>query len=311
MLSVVIPAHNEGKIINTTMQTVDEVLTQAGIDYEMIFIDDNSTDRTWEIVVEKSKEDKRIRGGSLSRHFGKEAAIRAGLAMSRGDCTLIMDCDMQMPPQCIPEMYRLWEQGYEIIAGTKNSRGKERASYGLLSRIFYRIMSKALHIDMMKASDFRLLDKKAVLVLRNIHEQNVFFRAISSWVGFKTIEVGFDVAERAEGKSKWTKWMLIKYAINNITSYTMTPLYIILFLGMIMFIVALVFGVEALISYFTHQALSGFTTVILLQLFIGSITMLSLGLIGYYLARVFDEVRGRPTFILRETTDEKEEIIYD
>ena len=232
--------------------------------------------------------------------------MRAGFAMCKGDCAVIMDCDLQDPPEKIPEMYALWQQGYEIVAGVKHSRGKESAGYGLMTKLFYGAMSSALNTDMSRASDFKLLDRKAILVLLNIREQNIFFRAMSSWVGFKTTEIEFDVQERTEGTSKWSKWSLVKYAINNITSYTMLPLHVILLLGVIMFILAIIFGVDSLVSYFAGRAQNGFTTVILLQLIIGSMTMIALGIIGYYVARIFDEVRQRPQYILAETTDGEE-----
>ena len=175
-----------------------------------------------------------------------------------------------------------------------------------MTKLFYGAMSSALNTDMSRASDFKLLDRKAILVLLNIREQNIFFRAMSSWVGFKTTEIEFDVQERTEGVSKWSKWSLVKYAINNITSYTMLPLHVILLLGVIMFILAIIFGVDSLVSYFAGRAQNGFTTVILLQLIIGSMTMIALGIIGYYVARIFDEGRQRPQYILAETTDGEE-----
>ena len=306
MLSVIIPAYNEEKMIPKTAEAVGKVLQEAAIEYEIIFINDGSGDGTWDAIRACNAQDQRVRGGCLSRNFGKEAAMRAGLAMSRGDCAVIMDCDLQDPPEKIPEMYALWQQGYEIVAGVKHSRGKESAGYGLMTKLFYGAMSSALNTDMSRASDFKLLDRKAILVLLNIREQNIFFRAMSSWVGFKTTEIEFDVQERTEGTSKWSKWNLVKYAINNITSYTMLPLHVILLLGVIMFVLAIIFGVDSLASYFAGRAQNGFTTVILLQLIIGSMTMIALGIIGYYVARIFDEVRQRPQYILAETTDGEE-----
>ncbi len=227
MLSVIIPAYNEEKMIPKTAEAVGKVLQEAAIDYEIIFINDGSKDGTWDAIRACHAADERVRGGCLSRNFGKEGAMRAGLAMCKGDCAVIMDCDLQDPPEKIPEMYALWQQGYEIVAGVKHSRGKESAGYGLMTKLFYSAMSSALNTDMSRASDFKLLDRKAILVILNMQEQNIFFRAVSSWVGFKTIEIEFDVQERTEGTSKWSKWSLVKYAINNITSYTMLPLHVI------------------------------------------------------------------------------------
>lgn len=306
LLSVVIPAFNEEKMIRLAAGTIADVLEKAQIDYEIIFIDDGSKDGTWEEILAANTENPAVRGGKLSRNFGKEGALRAGLSMSRGDCTVTMDCDLQNPPEILPKMYTLWKEGYEVIEGVKRSRGSESMGYSLMSRLFYGLMSNALHTDMSHASDFKLLDRKAVLTLLNIREQNIFYRAMSSWIGFRTTEVEFDVRERVQGKSKWSKWSLIRYAVKNITSFTMLPLHLVLMLGTLMLVVAIVAGLEALHSYFSGTAKSGFTTVILLQLFIGSITVICLGVIGYYISRIFDEVRARPQYILDQTTDREQ-----
>ncbi len=304
MLSVVIPAFNEEKMIPLSVETISGVLQKAGIEYELVFIDDGSKDGTWEKILAAHAEHPFVRGGRLSRNFGKEGALRAGLALSRGDCVVTMDCELQNPPEVLPQMYSLWTEGYEVIEGVKKSRGTESAGYNLMSRIFYSLMSNALHTDMSRASDFKLLDRKAVLTLLNIQEQNIFYRAMSCWIGFRTTTVEFDVRDRIQGKSKWSKWNLIKYAIKNITSFTMLPLHLVLLLGTLMLIVAIIAGLEVLHSYFSGTAQNGFTTVILLQLFIGSITLICLGVIGYYISRIFDEVRARPHYILDQTTDQ-------
>ena len=305
MLSVVIPAFNEEKMIRLSTRKIADVLQEARIDFEIVFIDDGSKDGTWQEILACHAENPAVRGGKLSRNFGKEGALRAGLAMSRGDCVVTMDCDLQNPPEILPQMYALWEEGYEVIEGVKRNRGSESTGYSMMSKLFYSLMSNALHTDMSHASDFKLLDRKAVLTLLNIQEQNIFYRAMSSWIGFRTTEVGFDVQERIQGKSKWSRWSLIRYAVKNITSFTMLPLHLVLLLGTLMLIVAIIAGLEALYSYFSGTAQTGFTTVILLQLFIGSITVISLGVIGYYISRIFDEVRARPQYILDQTTDQE------
>lgn len=304
MLSVVIPAFNEEKMIALSAETITDVLQSAGIEYEIIFIDDGSKDGTWEKILAANSNNPLVRGGQLSRNFGKEGALRAGLALSKGDCVVTMDCDLQNPPEILPQMYSLWMEGYEVIEGIKKSRGTESVGYNLMSRTFYSLMSNALHTDMSRASDFKLLDRKAVLALLNIQEQNIFYRAMSCWIGFRTTTIEFDVHDRVQGKSKWSKWNLIRYAIKNITSFTMLPLHLVLLLGTLMLIVSIIAGLEVLHSYFNGTAQNGFTTVILLQLFIGSITVICLGVIGYYISRIFDEVRARPHYILDQTTDQ-------
>ena len=253
--------------------------------------------------MELSKKDDRIKGLQFSRNFGKEAAIFAGLSKSKGDCVAVIDCDLQHPPATLVQMYRLWEDGYEVIEGIKSSRGKESPIHKLFVSIFYGIMSSLMKIDMNSTSDFKLLDRKAVNALLSLNESNTFFRALSFWVGFKSASVEYDVQERTKGKSKWSFSGLVKYAISNTTSFTTAPLKIIAVVGFIMVIFSIVLGVETLVNYFLHIAVEGFTTVILLLLMIGGCIMVSLGIIGHYLGRIYEEVKGRPRFIIRDETD--------
>lgn len=243
---------------------------------------------------------------AFSRNFGKEAAILAGLAAAKGDCCVVIDGDLQHPPEKIVEMYRLWEQGYEIVEGQKASRGAESHAHGLAARAFYSLISRATGIDMANASDFKLLDRKAVNVLINMRERNAFFRALSSWIGFKTVSIPFDVQKRAGGSSKWSTPALAKYAVDNIASFSAAPMQLVTVLGGIMLLVSLVLGTIALVQKFSGRALGGFTTVILIQLFSSSIIMISLGIIGYYISKIYEEVKGRPRYIITDTCGDEE-----
>ena len=310
-LSVIIPAYNEQENIVNTVQTVSAVLDAAYIAYEIIFVDDGSGDATWKNICEISEHSDKIIGIRFSRNFGKEAAIYAGLEESTGDCTAVMDCDLQHPPDKLVEMYRLWQSGAEVIEGLKSSRGEESKVHSVFAKLFYGIISRAAGFDMSDASDFRLLDRKAVTVLMNMKEKSAFFRGLSSWIGFETAQIQFDVQERAAGESKWSMWQLVRYAIKDITSFTTLPMQIVTVMGGLMLVVTILQGIEALVTYFRGQALGGFTTVILLQLFIGSITMLSLGIIGYYIARIYEEVRGRPRYIVSTKTGHGRKLSQD
>lgn len=305
MLSVVIPAYNEEAVIERAADTITRVLGEAGIGYELLFIDDGSKDGTYDRIREISSVHPDIRGIRFSRNFGKEAAMFAGLQEAEGDCVIVMDCDLQHPPEKIPEMYRLWEEGYEIVEGVKHSRGHESGAHALAAKGFYKILSDAIGIDMSRASDFKLLDRKAVTVLLNMPEKQAFFRALSSWIGFKTIQIEYDVRDRSEGSSKWSTGALIRYAFSNITSYTTLPLQLITVLGILVFVVSVVMAVIALVQKFNGTALGGFTTVIILQCFTSSMIMLSIGIIGYYLAKIYEEVKGRPRYIISEKTGKK------
>lgn len=300
MLSVIIPAYNENTIIAKTANAVTTILQNNKIEFEIIFVNDGSNDTTWECLSNICKAESHIKALSFSRNFGKEAAILAGLTYAKGDCCVVMDCDLQHPPQVIIEMYHLWEQGYQIVEGEKASRGKESKFHKFAANTFYKLISNATKIDMSSASDFKLLDRKAVNILINMPEKNPFFRALSSWIGFKTTIVEFDVADRINGQSKWSTKSLIKYALNNITSFSSAPLQLVTLLGTIFLLFSILLSVQTLFIYFSGRALEGFTTIIILLLLIGSVIMLSLGIIGYYIAKIYEEVKKRPQYIVSE-----------
>lgn len=302
-LSVVIPSYNEEANIERTAETIGRILSAEKIDYELLFVSDGSSDRTYELVCELSKQDNRIKGLQFSRNFGKEASIFAGLSNAKGDCCAVIDCDLQHPPEAMVEMYRLWEEGYDVVEGIKSSRGKESIFHKMFVGIFYGIMSKLMKLDMNATSDFKLMDRKVVDALLSLTEKNTFFRALTFWSGFKSTTVTFDVQERVAGKSKWSFIGLVKYAISNTTSFTTAPLQFVTFMGVLLLIFSVIMGVQTLVKYFMGTAVEGFTTVILLLLIIGGCIMISLGIIGHYLARIYEEVKGRPKYIIRDKTE--------
>ena len=307
MLSVVLPSYNEEKMIPLAAKRLGEVLDGAGIDYELLFVDDGSRDGTWEAIRRCSAGDRHVVGVHFSRNFGKESAMFAGLEQARGDCVVVMDCDLQHPPEKVPEMYRLWEEGYEVVEGIKEDRGEESGMHRFAANSFYGIISRLTGMDMAASSDFKLLDRKVVDTLNALPERNVFFRALSFWVGYKKTEVLYRVQERTEGESKWSTHSLIRYAVTNIASFSSAPLHMVTVMGVLMLIVALVFGVISLAQKIMGVAQPGFTTVILLLLIIGSFIMISLGIIGYYLARIYDEIKGRPRYIISRICGREEE----
>ena len=298
MLSIILPSYNEEKMIPIAAERLGEILKPENIDYELLFVDDGSRDSTWQQIQTVSATDPHVVGVHFSRNFGKEAAMFAGLEVAKGDCCVVIDCDLQHPPEKIVEMYRLWEEGYEVVEGIKEDRGEESGLHRFAANSFYGIISKLTGIDMGSSSDFKLLDRKVVDTLNQLPERNVFFRALSFWVGFKKAEVSYCVQERTEGESKWSTRSLIKYAITNIASFSSAPLHIVTILGFIMAAVAVVFSLISIVQKFMGVALGGFTTVIVLLLFIGSVLMISLGIMGYYIARIYDEIKGRPKYIV-------------
>ena len=275
--------------------------------YELVFVNDGSKDHTWDKILQIKEEDSCIKGICFSRNFGKESAVFAGIEQADGDCIAVMDCDLQHPPEVLVKMYRLWEDGFQVIEGVKASRGKESFIHKMFAKTFYKIISDATGIDMSRASDFKLLDRQAADEFLKLPERNVFFRALSSWVGFKTAYVEFDVREREAGASKWSFKSLVKYAVNNITSFSAAPMQIVTFCGIVFFVFAVILGIQSLYMYFAGHAVAGFTTVILLLLLVGSILMFSLGVIGYYIAKIYDEVKMRPRYIISEVVKSKDE----
>ena len=297
-LSVVLPAYNEELMVGKTCRILAQVLTEAQIPYELVVVNDGSSDRTWEEIQKAGERDANVTGVLFSRNFGKEAAIFAGLAQAGGDVVAVMDCDLQHPPQTLIEMYRLWQDGYEVIEGVKSDRGKEGFLHKECAGFFYDIMSKATKVNMKDASDFKMLDRKAVDSILSMPERNMFFRATSTWVGYKTTSVEFEVQEREAGVSKWSPWTLVKYAFTNIVAFTTFPLQFVTITGVVCFICSLVLMIYSLIQYFAGSAVEGYTTLLMVLLLVGSAMMISLGIIGYYIAKIYEEVKRRPRYII-------------
>lgn len=301
MLSVVIPAFNEQEMVPAAAGQIDGILSRAGIPHELIFIDDGSRDATWAEIRAESEHRDTVRGVHFSRNFRKEAAIFAGLQAADGDCVAVIDCDLQHPPEKLVEMYRLWEQGVEVVEGVKTDRGEESLAHRVAAKTFYRLISEATHIDMTRASDFKLLDRKAVNVLLSMREKRAFFRALSSWIGFRTAEVPYEVRERAAGESKWSTWLLIKYALSNITAFTSLPLHLITGCGAASFLAALIVGIVSIVRLAMGRVVTGLTEAVILLLFLSGLIMVGLGIIGYYLGNIYMEIQDRPRFIVSET----------
>lgn len=303
LLSIVLPSYNEEQNIENTARVLASLLEENQIDYELVFVNDGSKDATYEKIEAAAKENPRVKGIGFSRNFGKEATIFAGLKVTTGDAVIVMDCDLQHPPATILEMYKLWQEGYEIVEGVKSNRGKESLFHKLLAGTFYKVMSALIKMDMNASSDFKLMDRKVVDVLLSLPERNTFFRALTFWAGFETTKVEYEVQERQFGESKWSFFSLMKYAIANATSFSTLPLQLVTVMGCLSIVFSVILGIQTLINYIMGNAVEGFTTVILLVLIIGGFIMLSLGVIGHYIARVYEEVKGRPKYIISRATE--------
>lgn len=303
LLSIILPSYNEEQNIANTASVLSNLLEENQIDYELIFVSDGSKDATYSEILKVAENNSHIKGAEFSRNFGKEATIFAGMQIATGDACIVMDCDLQHPPAVIPKMWELWQQGYEVVEGVKTSRGKESLAHKLSAGLFYKIMSKLMKMDMNASSDYKLLDRKVVDVLLGLKEHNTFFRALTFWAGFNTTTVEYEVQERLYGESKWSVWSLMKYAISNATSFSTLPLQLVTVMGMVSVLFSVILAIQTLVNYLMGTAVEGFTTVILLVLIIGGFIMISLGIIGHYIARIYEEVKGRPKYIISKVTD--------
>lgn len=304
ILSAVIPVFNEGLMIANSVMRVKKVLHEAKIAHEIILIDDGSKDNSWNEIERCAREIPGVKSVKLSRNFGKESALCAGLNLVKGDCCVCLDADMQHPPEIIPQMYAIWQAGdVDVVEGVKKSRGDESLRYKFSAGLFYKLLHKTSGIDLNNASDFRLLDRKALEAWRLMPERQTFFRGMSTWIGFTRAQVEFDVAERQEGESKWSLLGLFKLAINSITSFTSAPLYASAFLGFGLLLAFAFLLIQTLIMKIMGYAAEGFTTVIALQLMIGGILMMSVGVIGIYLQKIYEEVKGRPRYLIHKVVE--------
>jgi len=306
MLSVIIPSYNENENISNTASVIAEILSKEKIDYELIFIDDGSSDGTWDSITAAAQKNSCVRGLGFSRNFGKEGAIFAGLKNAEGECAVVMDCDLQHPPELIPQMYRLWQGGAEVVEAVKRSRGKEGVLHRAFAKGFYSVMKSSSGINLDGASDFKLMDRRVVNALNELPERITFFRALSSWVGFKTERIEFDVQPRAAGKSKFSIKSLFKFALNNITSFTNVPINVITWVGAAFGVMAIILGIQTLVNYFCGKSAEGFSTVILLILITGAFVLLGIGIIGYYLSKIYEEIKQRPRYIISRKIEGKD-----
>lgn len=304
LVSVIIPVYNEGEKIFDNVSEINQYLDTKLYDFEIVLVDDGSKDNTWREITRLSDNFDNVRGLRLSRNFGKEAALCAGIENVNPDACIIMDSDLQHPPEIIPEMLKLWAvDGFDVVEGVKIARGRERFINKICALSFYKVLHMMSGIDLDRASDFKLLDAKVIEALKTMGERNTFFRGMSAWTGFNRASIPFEVKERNSGRSKWSAFKLMKLAINAITSFSSMPLYIVTFLGALFLAGSFILGLQTLYMKFRNIAVSGFTTVILLLLIIGSTLMISLGIIGTYIAKIYEEVKGRPRYLVSEKTD--------
>lgn len=306
MLVILIPCFNEEKQLPYTLDQLKTELAQLSDlvgNYQIIFVDDGSKDRSWEIIRQAGQADPRIKGLRLSRNFGKEAAWLAGLHNLDCDCAILMDCDLQHPPKYFREMILAWKEGYDLVEGVKSSRGKESFLSKLNAKLFYSFFEKITGIDLNNASDFKLLDRKVINSWQNFKEHDSFFRGLAAWVGYKRTSFEFEVASREHGHSRWTFFKLLSLSLNALTGFSAKPLLVSAMFGLLMLVAFVALAIQTLVNWCLGKAVAGFTTVILLQLLIGASVLISLGLTGIYLAKVFNEVKARPRYLIMDESN--------
>jgi glycosyltransferase involved in cell wall biosynthesis len=302
-LSVVLPVYDEQESIALTLAAVRVQLVATGATFEILTVDDGSSDETLVRLEEAARNDACVRVVRLSRNFGKEAALTAGLDAARGRAVIVMDADLQHPPDVIPAMVALWREGNDVVSAVKATRSGEGLLYRALAGLFNALMGSAAGRSFRGASDFKLLDRQVIDVLAQCPERNRFFRGLVTWVGFRTAEVPFTVQPRAAGTTKWSTWGLIRYSIRNLVAFTALPLKMVATAGFVTLVLAAGLAVQTLWRYLSGRAVSGFTTVILLQLILGGLLLTSVGIIAIYVAEIYDEVKARPIFVVKKPRD--------
>jgi glycosyltransferase involved in cell wall biosynthesis len=307
LVSVVIPLYKEGSHLSTFLSDLKNALDQTRHPFEIVLVDDGSPDNTWERIKDEAQTLPNLRAVRLSRNFGKELALCAGLERARGDAVVVMDGDGQHPPSLLPLMIEKWQtSGVDIVQAVKIKRGRESLAGKLGALLFYLILNKLSGFELKGVSDFKLLNRKAVSAWLAMRERNVFFRGMTAWMGFSTVRIPFEVAARRAGKSGWSYFKRWKLALVGITTFSSFPLHLVTFAGVIFFLFAVGLGIQTLYLKLAGRAFTGFATVILLELIIGSLLMISLGIMGEYLARIYEEVKGRPRYIVTESIEPKE-----
>jgi glycosyltransferase involved in cell wall biosynthesis len=303
-LSIVIPLYQEGASLENTMSRIQMILTSLNETFEFVLVDDGSPDGTWIKIECLSRQFPMIRAIRLSRNFGKESALAAGIEMAKGDAVIVMDGDLQHPPELIPEMVRIWRESHvDVVEAIKDHRSTEPLTNRIGAMIFYAILKNLSAYDLKGATDYKLMDRRVIDAWLKLGEHSLFFRGMVAWLGFRHVQIPFMVQDRVEGQSHWSVFQLIRLAVTAVTAFSSFPLHFITLAGMGFLVFAVILGSQTLFYKLVGEAVSGFATVILLLLIIGGALMIGLGVIGEYISRIYDEVKGRPRYIIAERID--------
>ena len=308
-ISILVPCYNEEKSLPLFYQEIRKLTdnNERGYEWEILFVNDGSKDNTLSIIKALRVADSNVSYVNLSRNFGKERAMLAGFDYATGDCVIIMDADLQDPPELIPQMLHYWEEGFKDVYAKRNNRGKESWLRKKFSLLFYRILAQTTRFDILQnVGDFRLLDRQCVESLKKIRETERYTKGLFCWIGFEKKEIVFDRADRVAGTSNWSFWSLLNLAIEGITSFTTIPLRFATILGALIALIAFFFIVFYIgKTLIIGDPVQGFTTLVSISLFMGGANLLAIGVMGEYVGRIFNETKNRPTYIASEYNDEK------
>jgi len=303
--SIVVPVYNEVEILPELYRRVSGVMDDLGEPWELVIVDDGSSDGSTEGIRALAEKDKRVRPVIFARNFGHQIAITAGLDYARGQATVIMDADLQDPPEVIPELVDRWREGYEVVHGVRTYREGESPFKKFTAALFYRLINRITDIDIpLDVGDFRLLDRRAIDTINSMRERHRFPRGMAAWIGFRQVGVSYQRAARTVGKTKYPFSKMLRLALNAVTGFSYFPLQIATYFGFVCAgLSVLVIPLVILLRLMGNQAFFGQATTLIAVLFLGGVQLISLGILGEYVGRIYDEVKGRPLYIVREAPD--------
>jgi len=299
-ISVVVPVYNEEGMLEVFYPRISEVLATLDVDYEIMFVNDGSKDRSLEIMTDLAAKDERVSFVNLSRNFGKEAAMSAGIDIAEGDAVIIIDADLQDPPELIPEMVSKWREGYDTVYAKRQRRDKDTALKKWTAISFYKLIGSLSKFEIpQNTGDFRIISRRSVLALRSLPESNRFMKGLFSWIGYKQIAVGYDREEREAGETKFNYWKLWNFALDGITGFTTLPLKLASYVGGLLALCSFFYGLLIILKTLIYSdPVPGYPSIMVMILFLGGIQLMFLGILGEYMGRMFDESKKRPLYLL-------------
>lgn len=309
LVTILVPAYNEQDVLHLLYERLQKLMdSQSNYDFEVLLVNDGSKDNTLNIMKELRQTDKRICYLNLSRNFGKETAMIAGLDYAKGDCVIIIDADLQDPPELIPDMLKLWEDGYDDVYAKRKSRKGETFFKKFTSKMYYKTLQNVTNIEIQKdTGDFRLLDRRCVEALKSIRESQRYTKGLFSWIGYNKKEILYDRDPRAAGQTKWNYGKLINLSIDGLTSFTTAPLRWSAIIGLLISFAGFIYMLVIIFkTLFSGIDVPGYSSTMVVILFLGGIQLIFLGVIGEYLGRTFNETKGRPLYFIERYNDEKE-----